>query len=98
MNNEGRAAELLARASREMDNCQKNMQEALGYSRYGACNHTPRNCYKLDTDISLDMWGGGTYALFPGDHTEITVANFFSAWLICWRETHSPVLKHLHLK
>lgn len=37
MNAESRAAELLARASREMDNCQKSMQEALGYSRYGAC-------------------------------------------------------------
>ncbi|KJA24967.1 hypothetical protein HYPSUDRAFT_65266 [Hypholoma sublateritium FD-334 SS-4] len=34
MNVECRATELLARASREMDNCQKSMQEALGYSRY----------------------------------------------------------------
>jgi len=35
LNSESRAAELLARAVRAMDLCQQNMQEALGYSRYG---------------------------------------------------------------
>ncbi|KAH9477103.1 hypothetical protein JR316_0011019 [Psilocybe cubensis] len=34
LNAESRAAELLARAAKAMDLCQKNMQEALGYSRY----------------------------------------------------------------
>ncbi|PPQ95779.1 hypothetical protein CVT26_015919 [Gymnopilus dilepis] len=34
LNAESRAAELLARASKAMDMCQKNMQEALGYSQY----------------------------------------------------------------
>ncbi|KDR78264.1 hypothetical protein GALMADRAFT_119275 [Galerina marginata CBS 339.88] len=34
LNSESRAAELLARASKAMDYCQKSMQEALGYSRY----------------------------------------------------------------
>lgn len=35
LNAESRAAELLARAAKAMDLCQKNVQEALGYSRYG---------------------------------------------------------------
>lgn len=36
LNAESRAAELLARAARAMDACQQSVQEALGYSRYGA--------------------------------------------------------------
>ena len=36
LNSESRAAECLARAVRFMDACQGSMQEALGYSRYGA--------------------------------------------------------------
>ncbi|PPQ80355.1 hypothetical protein CVT25_003638 [Psilocybe cyanescens] len=34
LNAESRAAELLARAAKAMDLCQKSVQEALGYSRY----------------------------------------------------------------
>ncbi|KAF4611627.1 hypothetical protein D9613_003902 [Agrocybe pediades] len=34
LNSESRAAELLARAAKAMEFCQKNMQEALSYSRY----------------------------------------------------------------
>lgn len=62
LNAESRAAELLARASKAMDMCQKNMQEALGYSQYGALDlfHTLLILIHI-----VDMWGGGSYVLYP---------------------------------
>lgn len=61
VNAESRAAELLARACLVMDSCQKCMQEALGYSRYGAYIYEFFYFACIADKVYVDMWGGGSY-------------------------------------